>query len=162
RVTRACHDAMLVLLRRVGTKFSKPSCQILATGYYTIASDQSDPFGVQQLLKLHGIALPDFGDRGAEFLDPVIQRCLEFFAESTMALQQAIAGAGDPRITFVPTAFTEANAIFVPNTSLLWGLDLDDGLSPEDPVAAQRHGQCDAAHGGPLGAFARQQCYRAS
>jgi hypothetical protein len=162
KVIRGCHHAMLLLLRKVGTKFSKPSCKILVTGYYTIVSDQSDPFGVQQLLKLHGIALPDFGDPGAEFLDPVIQRCREFFAESTTALQQAIADARDPRITFVPTGFTEANAIFVPNTSLLWELDVDDGLSPEDPVAAERHGQCDAAHSGPLEAFARQQCYRAS
>ena len=167
RTTRACHDAMLLLLRKVSAKFSKPSCQILVTGYYTIVSDQSDPVGARQLLKLHGIALPDFGDAGAqflepEFLDPVIHRCHEFFAESTAALQRAITDADDPRIKFVPTGFTDANAIFVPGTSLLWQLNLDDGLSPEDPVAAQRHVQCDIVHSDPLEAFAREHCYRAS
>jgi lysophospholipase L1-like esterase len=162
RTTRACYYGMLVLLRRISAKFSKPSCRILVTGYYSIVSDQSDPLGVEQLLKLHGIALPDFGNPGAPFLDPVIHRCHDFFDQSTISLQQAIADAGDARITFVPTGFTDANAIFVPVTSLLWELDVDNGLSPLDPVAALRHPLCDLAHPGPLEAFDREHCYRAS
>ncbi len=162
RTTRACHNGMLMLLRKIGAKFSKPTCKIRVTGYYTIVSKQSDPLGVEKLLKLHGIALPDFGNPTAEFLEPVIRRCQEFFADSTASLQQAVADAADSRITFVPTGFTDANAIFVPGTSLLWNLDLDDGLGPQDPVAADRHAQCDLAHGGPLNAFAREFCYRAS
>src|SRR6266481_4913399 len=50
RITRACHDGMLVLLKRLAAKCSKPSCRILVTGYYPIVSDKSDPVGVKKLL----------------------------------------------------------------------------------------------------------------
>src|SRR6266851_1624130 len=160
RITRACHDGMLVLLNKIGVKFSKPSCRILVTGYYAIVSSQSDPAGVHKLLSVHGVAIPEFVE--ADFLDPVVDRCRQFFANSTAELLRAIADARDPRIRFVPSGFTDANAIFVPDTSLLWGLDLDDGLSPEDPVADTRRPLCDVAHPGPLEVFAREQCYRAS
>lgn len=162
RTKRACHDAMLVLLKNVSAKFSKLSCRILVTGYYTIVSEQSDPLGVQRLLGVHGIGVPSFVNAADEFLDPVIHRCEQFFADSTAELQRAVADAGDARIHFVPTGFTDDNAIFVPRTSLLWGLDLDDGLSPEDPVASERRPLCDRAHAGPLETLAREQCYRAS
>jgi lysophospholipase L1-like esterase len=33
RVAHACHDGMLVLLKKVAAKFSKPTCRILVTGY---------------------------------------------------------------------------------------------------------------------------------
>jgi hypothetical protein len=162
RVTRACHDGMLMLLHRVSAKFSKPTCRILVTGYYPIVSKLSDPLGVEKLLSLHGIAVPEFVEAEAEFLGAVIRRCEEFFADSTAELQRAISDADDPRIRFVPTGFTDANAVFVPNTSLLWGLDIDDGLEPEDPMAAARRRSCDVAHPGPLGLLEREQCYRAS
>jgi lysophospholipase L1-like esterase len=162
RITRACHDSMLLLLNRISSKFVKHSCRILVTGYYPITSSQSDPFGVMQLLKLYGIALPPFGDPGAEFLEPVIHRSHQFFAESTAALQRAIVDATDARITFVPSGFTDANAVYVPGTSLLWKLDLDEALSPEDPVADERHALCYLAHDGPHETFAREFCNRAS
>src|SRR5262249_42767586 len=162
RVVRACHDGMLALLKKVSAKFSKPSCRILATGYYPILSAQSDPLGVIKLLSLFGIAPPPFLDRDIDFINPVLHRCETFFNDSTAQLQKAIGDAGDTRITFVPTGFTDANAVFVPHTSLLWGLDLGDDLDPQDPVAAMRHPQCDAAHPGPLQTMERELCYRAS
>jgi len=162
RVSRACHDGMLTLLRKVSTKFSKATCRILVIGYYTIISDQSDPLGVHKLLSLHGIAVPEFIEAEADFLQAVIRRCKDFFADSTAELQRAIVDLSDPRVRFVASGFTEDNAIFVPNTSLLWGLDLDHGLEPLDPVAAQRRPLCDIAHSGPLEILAREQCYRAS
>jgi len=117
RITRACHDGMLVLLKKISAKFSKPSCRILVTGYYAIVSSQSDPAGVHELLSVHGVAIPEFVE--ADFLDPVIDRCHEFFAKSTTELQRSIVDARDPRIRFVPTGFTDEDAIFAPNTSLL-------------------------------------------
>ncbi|HLK10733.1 MAG TPA: hypothetical protein VKW76_05095 [Candidatus Binatia bacterium] len=162
RITRACHDEMLVLLRKVGAKFSKASCRLLVTGYYPIVSAQSDPLGVRRLLGLHGIAVPDFLDAEEAFLAPVVERCREFFTDSSAETQRAIADAGDPRIRFVPTGFTDENAIFVAGTSLLWGLDVDEALSPLDPAAARRRAQCDLAHPGPLAVVAREYCYRAS
>jgi lysophospholipase L1-like esterase len=158
KITAACHDGMLVLLNKVSAKFTKPTCKILVTGYFTILSDQSDPLGVHRLLSLHGIAAPDFIEDAA-ILDPVFDRCETFFNESTAQLQRAIANANDPRIVFVPSGFTDNNAVFA-GTPLLFGLD--DQLNPEDPVAAQRHVQCDIAHNQPLDLPARELCYRAS
>jgi hypothetical protein len=161
RVVHACHDGMLVLLKKVAAKFSKPSCKILITGYYSILSAQSDPLGVVKLLSLFGIAVPEFLDQELDFINPVLDRCGKFFRDSTQQLTQAIADAGDPRMKFVPSGFTDANAAFVPGTTLLWGLNLDD-LSPQDPVAQTRHPLCDAAHPGVLELPQREQCYRAS
>lgn len=65
--------------------------------------------------------------------------------------------AACPKITFVPSGFT---AVFAPGSALLWGLD--NFLNPEDPVAGQRHAQCNIAFGGPLRILHREQCYRAA
>lgn len=102
RIQGACHDSMLTLLKKVGAKFTKASAQILVTGYFTILSNQSDPLGIPRLLGMHGIAVPDFLEE-ADFFDPAIDRCEQFFAGSTAQLQQTIADAHDPRITFVPS-----------------------------------------------------------
>jgi lysophospholipase L1-like esterase len=162
RVVHACHDGMLVLLNKVTAKFSKPTCRILVTGYYPILSAQSDPLGVIKLVSLFGIAVPAFLDKDLDFINPVLDRCEAFFTDSTQQLQQAIVDANDPRITFVPSGFTDANSAFVPGTALLWGLALDDDLTPQDPVAAARHPLCDAAHPDPLQIPERELCYRAS
>jgi lysophospholipase L1-like esterase len=121
KIKIACHDGMLILLSKVSAKFTKPTCKILVTGYYTIISDQSDPLGVHRLLSLHGIAAPDFIDE-ADIIDPVIDRCEEFFKDSTAQLQSAIADANDPRIIFVASGFTEDNAVFA-GMPHLFGLD---------------------------------------
>jgi hypothetical protein len=159
RIVAACHDSMLKLLNRVKAKFIKPTCQILVTGYYTILSDQSDPVQVPKMLSLHGIAVPPFV-KPATWFDPIFDRCENFFSESTAQLQSAIKDAQDARIQFVASGFTEANAVFVPNTSMLWGLD--DDLNPLDPAAPQRHPQCNIAFPQPIDFLHREQCYRAS
>jgi lysophospholipase L1-like esterase len=162
RVKHACHDGMLVLLKKAIAKFSKPTCKILVTGYYPILSAQSDPLGAIRLLSLFGIAIPPFLDRDLDFINPVLDRCEAFYKDSNQQLKQAVVDAGDPRVTFIPTGFTDANSVFVPGTSLLWGLDLDDDLSPLDPVADVRHPLCDIAHADPAQILDREQCYRAS
>lgn len=160
RVSHACHDGMLVLLKKVIAKFSKPSCAILVTGYYPIVSAQSDVIGVTKMLSLFGIAVPAFLNQDLDLINPVIARCEAFFTDSQRQLQQAVADANDQRVRFVPSGFTDANSVFVPGSSLLWGLNRD--LSPQDPVAAVRHPLCDIAHPGPLQNLDRELCYRAS
>jgi len=161
RVQHACHDGMLGLLKKVSGKFSKPTCKILVTGYYSILSAKSDPLGVTKLLSLFGIAVPPFLESDLDFITPVLDRCEQFFKDSTQQLQRAIADAGDARVTFVPSGFTDDNAVFVPRTSLLWGIDLDDDMRPQDPVAATRRPLCDIAHP-PRQILDRELCYRAS
>jgi lysophospholipase L1-like esterase len=162
RVIHACHDGMLELLRKVSVKFSKPSCRILVTGYYPILSAKSDPVGVTRLLSLYGIAIPGLLEKDLDFINPVLNRCERFFNDSNQQLNKGIVDANDPRISFVPPGFTDDNSVFVPGTSLLWALDLDDDLSPLDPMAAARHPLCDVAYPGPLLLLERESCYRAS
>jgi lysophospholipase L1-like esterase len=162
RVQHACHDGMVVLLKKVTAKFSKPSCKILVTGYYAILSGRSDPVGVTKILSLFGIAVPDFLDKDLDFINPVLDRCEAFYKDSNQQLKQAVVDVGDPRVTFVPTGFTDANSVFVPGTSLLWALDLDDDMSPLDPAAPARHPLCDIAHSDPAQLLDRELCYRAS
>lgn len=160
RIEVACHEGMLALLRKVSAKFTKPSCKILVTGYYTILSEESDPLAALRLLRMHNISLPERVEEDLGFLNPILRRCEEFFDESTSQLTAAVADAHDGRIQFVPSGFTDDNAAFVPGTSLLWGLNLD--LSPQDPVANLRRPQCDTAFPGPLQLFEREKCHRAS
>jgi lysophospholipase L1-like esterase len=162
KLVHACHDGMLVLLKKVSAKFSKSTCRILVAGYYPILSAMSDPVGVSKLLSLFGVAVPDFLEKDFDFINPVFNRCEAFFKDSTTQLMKAIADAGDPRITFVPSGFTDANSAFVPNTSLLWSLTLTDDLAPQDPVAPSRHPLCEAAYPNPVQVLDREICYRAS
>jgi len=91
--------------------------------------------------------------------DLVVNRCVEFFNLSNTDLQQAVNDAHDPHTSFVPSGFTAANSAFVSGTTFLFGLD--DHLNPEDPVAALRRTQCNAAFSPPQIAE-REKCYRAS
>jgi len=159
RIESACHDRMLALLRKVSAKFTKASCQILVTGYYAILSDQSDPLKLHSLLRMYGISAPVVGQEDL-LLDPVLDRCEQFFNDSTGHLNAAVAEAGDERIRFVSSGFTDANAVFVPGTSLLFGLN--EFLNPEDPVADQRRPQCNMAFSHPLEILHREVCHRVS
>jgi lysophospholipase L1-like esterase len=161
RISSACYDGMLQLLKNISAKFSKPTCGILVIGYYPILSADSDPFGVIKLLSLFGIAVPPFLDKDIDFINPILARCEQFFAESTTALARAVRDSGDARISFVPSGYTGSNAVFASN-SLLWGLDLTDDLNPQDPVAAARRPLCNAAWPEPVEVMHRELCYRAS
>jgi len=129
------------------------------TGYYTIFSAKSNPLCLPLLMGLHGLAVPGFTAHLA-LVNPVVARCEQFFTQSASDIQVAIADAKDPRISFVGSGFTDVNAIFVPGTGFLWGLNAL--LQPEDPVANQRRPQCDQVFPNPLEIAPREQCYRAS
>ena len=159
RVEEACHDSMLSLLGAARAKFRKPECRIVVTGYYTILSDKSRPLQIPDLLALQGMSVSEFVDESV-FFDLLSDRCEEFFTRSDAALRAAVADAGDARITFVSSGFTDENAVFVPGTSLLWGLTED--LEPEDPVAGPRRLQCDLTFNQVGDLLRREQCYRAS
>ena len=160
RIERACHAGMLTLLGNVGKKFSGPSCQILVTGYFIILSHLSDPLKIGRLLNMHGIHSPALGkiEKALGLFNPFLERCLRFFNESNDKLQQAVQETNDPRIKFVPSGFTAANAMFA-GEAFLWGLDHD--LNPEDPIAAERKPQCDLAFPA-TNVVRRLTCHRAS
>jgi len=159
RVRTACYHSMLRVLQHASAVFTKPSARLCVTDYYPILSDRSDPLGISALLHMHGLQTPDFVDVKL-FHNVVVDRCEEFFSISTDSLRRAVNDAGDSRMIFVTSGFTDENALFVPGTSFLWGLDKE--LEPEDPVAAPRHVQCDLTFAEPLQFAQREQCYRAS
>ena len=162
RIETACYTQMSGLLRAVATKFSAPGSQILLLGYYAILSAASDPRGVAGMLAMHGVAMQDFGNETLDVVASVTDRCEQFYRASNACFERAVAAVGDPRIRFVDSGFTAANAAFAGDTAYLWGLDLADALDPVDPVAAERHTLCEIAHPHPTDLLARELCFRAS
>jgi hypothetical protein len=159
KIQAFCYHSMYRLLQKVSAKFNRPDCRILVTGYYPILSDQSHFSFILDFLNIHGIAPPSFIQDNI-IIDAVIDHCQQFFQESTENIKRAIAMAGDSRIVFAESGFTNANAVFAPE-SFLFGLRNDGTLSPEDPVALPRHDSCDVAFTA-VQILEREQCYRAS
>jgi lysophospholipase L1-like esterase len=161
RVEEACYRSMKSLLTMVSQKFSLPNCQILVLGYYPILSNQSDPTKALKFLQAHGIHKPDYLTEDLDFFDPIVQRCLSFWNDSTTYLRKAVSESHDPRIAFLDSGFTEANSVFSTVLPYLFGVELDGTFGPEDPMALTRHLQCDAVY--PANQeLNRQFCYRAS
>jgi hypothetical protein len=157
-----CLDSMRVLLTGVVQRFPAPQTHIVVTSYYPILSHDSKPFGIPLLLESEGVFVPRAAANLPAAQNPIVQRCLQFWNESTQCLQQAVAdvNAANPpaRIIFVDPGFRERNAVFADDP---WLFGLQFGLLPEDEVIAPRHGSCNAAIP-PLDFLAREQCYRAS
>jgi len=166
-IKEACGYRMGMLLEAVKQKFSKPSARIRVLGYYPILSSKSLTSARQlgaatSFLQLYGVALPTFGKQiTVEHINPIVDRCEQFFRESTECLVEAVRRAGDSRIRFVHSGFTDDNSVFA-RKSLLWGVHLDPNLSPEDNVAQTRHQLCDAAFQNQNNPLALEECYRAS
>ncbi|MDD5542210.1 MAG: hypothetical protein PHX83_03480 [Acidobacteriia bacterium] len=158
--TRAfCGQSMAELLERAKARFKHPHCRIIVTGYYIIWSHHSEIGKLGDFLRIHGIAQPSFIE-DQWMGSAVAERCRQFYEESTFCILKAVRDTGDPRIVFVDSGFTEDNAVFSSHT-YLFGLNDDFGLSPEDPMAAERHASCDATFD-RLHILEREQCYRAS
>jgi lysophospholipase L1-like esterase len=158
-ITQYCYRDAGTLLGLVAQKFR--NAQIVITGYYPILSRQSNPIQIPQFLDLHGVPLNGFLTELSDIvLAKVIGNCSLFWEQSTQMLQSAVddtnASLSTNRICFIQVPFTEANAALAPN-SWLWGVNPD--LSPQDPMAAQRHQACDLDEPDLI---QRQTCYRAS
>lgn len=158
-----CLDSMRVLLTEVVEQFNAPQTRIVVTSYYPILSHDSKPFGVPLLLESEGLFVPPAAlNLPAAGQNPIVERCLQFWRESTQYLEEAVADVNaahrPARIIFVDPGFSEHNAVFA-DDPWLFGLKL--GLFPQDEVIAPRRGSCNAAI--PPGDFlSREQCYRAS
>lgn len=157
KIQAFCHDSLLALLKRIKAKFTHPQCRILVTGYYPILSHQSDPPFIPKLMALHGIAGPPFLSNDP-LIACVVAHCQQFFAESTINMKRAVADVADARFSYVDLGFSNSNSVFAPD-AFLW--ELNDDLSPQDEVAAQRHASCDISFNA-FDVLDREQCYRAS
>jgi lysophospholipase L1-like esterase len=165
-----CRDDMTQLLTQVGTVFSKPSCQIIVTGYYPILSYNSGPHlfsrpdHLDRLLCLHSLVIAPLLDR-ATIIDHIISLTMQFWRESEDALAQAVAaslkvtGMSGRVIRFVPSPFAETNALFATDP---WLFGFDSLLGPEDEVIAQRTTACNIQYPNHLDLASRELCYHAS
>lgn len=86
---------------------------------------------------------------------------MQFWNDSNAFMAQAVAatGANADKIQFVPTPFTEDNALFAP-APLLWGFTPD--LGPEDEVIFQRGLACDLQYPPVLDLLGNVVCQHAS
>jgi lysophospholipase L1-like esterase len=170
KTQNCCGARMEALLESAASVFTKPDCQILVGGYYPILSPRSDPFrqGEEALANLLGhvhISYP-VGLSRLEQLPlaaHITDLCMEFWNTSSTALAGAVtaaraaSGCGQ-RLAYVPSPFTEDNALFA-SQPMLWGMT--DSMAPADEVILARKQACDIQYpaSNPL---AREFCYRAS
>jgi hypothetical protein len=91
-------------------------------------------------------------------VDKVVANCRIFTEESSLAIQRAVHDVGSPRVRFADVPFAPENSALAPNP-WLFGINADVMLSPQDPVAAERHAACNLFERDP---FQREGCYRAS
>jgi len=150
---KACHDDMILLLKKAVGRFVKPSCQFIVTGYYPILSTQSSlkepgSTNLDLLLNHHGLPLAAYMNR-TPIIDLVVSHALQFWRDSDVLLGGAVAetqaalGLGG-RIAFVPSGFTESNALFAP-MPFLFGFD-PVTLGTQDLVPAERERECREAY----------------
>jgi len=157
--TRFCGKDMAVLIDRTLVRF--PAARLVVTSYYPILSPASHVGLLDDFMLALGIPVAPF----TRFIDDtfiyerIVSNCELFFAQSTGALQAAVAAANAQapgRVHFAAPAFTENNAALAPQA---WLFGIGSDLLPEDPVAAARRASCDIC----LDDFLRrEQCYPAS
>ncbi len=142
----ACYDGMLKLLRQLTSRFSHPLCRILVLGYYQILSAASSVSPTVAFLELFGITTASELLSSGTGLSEIVAQCKLFREQSDAAMAQAVNDinkeSGDARVQFVSSGFTEASALFQPDT-MLWGLDgLPPFLNPEDDLVRFRSQVC--------------------
>lgn len=158
-----CYAGMKLLLTEALSAFTKPGSTIVVTGYYPYLSAQSDRSLIEDLLNVFGISLPDHLDADP-LLDQIAALSVQFWTESNAALAQAIrevapqAKSGQ-RAVYVPGPFNEENALFAPEP---WLFGLQNGINPEDEVAADRKAACDCCYTNPLELMQHETCRLAS
>ena len=114
-------------------------------------SDQSDPFQIPKLLSLHGVAPPPFV-RAEDMADPVVDRCEQFFNESTAQVQRSGArGYGGGAFQNYPTSVTVTqNGVGDSGAAKGQPIDLTTGktanLPSRPPLAALHHGIWPTEH----------------
>jgi len=158
RIKVHCYDDMKTLLGAALKKF--PNARVIVTGYHPILSPRSEPVRIPNFLNLHGIGLPSFLSF-IPIVGKVVSTCMQFWQESNGYLAQAAmeAGAGNGRVTFVPSPFTEANAVFADDP---WLFGISSNFNPQDEVAADRHEVCEVQFGEIEEILSLEQCFRAS
>jgi hypothetical protein len=160
-VEHRCHRDFKVLLEKLAAKFVR--AQIVASGYFPIVSQQSDPSRLLPFLQMLGIGfLPHLAT--GPVLNRIAELSLQFRDESDQKFEQAVSEVSSTtgnRITYVRTQFTEDNSVFA-SKAFLFGLHLDLELSPEDEVIQQRHAACNITFSNPFDLLSREQCFRAS
>jgi lysophospholipase L1-like esterase len=174
QIRKSCHDDMRVLLQKIKNKFTNPETKIIVTGYYRIASEDSDFTKVAIALCILGLALSAatipftavFACLTAATLAVaaraiLINKSRIFQREANNDLREAVDSINfeeglqsknfSSRIFFVDPQFGPRNSIFGPE-HLVYGLQIPPSnfpidLSPfaEDSLKWYRRDRCNEA-----------------
>ena len=152
-----CYEDMKFLLEEVTNKFTK--ARVIVTGYYQIASEDSDVTMLAMLLVGVGIPLVGLptsmivsGVLTAAAKQIIVDRCRTFAERSRIEQARAVQEVnselgGEPRVIFAQPEFSPRNAIFAPD-AWLWGLDGDLSAADDENdggVAPHRLQDCAIA-----------------
>jgi hypothetical protein len=114
-VTQHCFREMTFLLKFIANKFTNRDCRIRVIGYFPILSEESSRAGIAELHLALGIPpLPP-----VLWPNSPIELAIDFWRKSDAALAKSVDDAGDRRIVFVPSGFSEKNALFAGDTTFL-------------------------------------------
>ena len=148
RTGRHCYGSLKVLLTRALAAF--PRARIVVTSYYPVLSEDSHVPFLSDFLATLGVPIDPAFRLLEQHMDrvtilrvvftKVVRNCRIFHEESTAGIQRAVAETTGPD--------GRVRAALVPFT-----------VSPEDPMAAERHQACDLFE---TDIFQREGCYRAS
>lgn len=120
-IEQHCHREMAVLLKYVAAKFSNPKCQIGVIGYFPILSSKSRIINAASFLFAlfgrHGLPPTTYRTTDDVSAD-LFKLPVEFWRKSDEALKTAVAETADERLKFVPSGFSEDNALFASNPLL--------------------------------------------
>jgi len=166
-IQQYCYSDMGFLLEQVKARFSNSATKIVVTSYYPVLSPDSQFDLLPAFVEFLGAPIPQFLDpnifgSGDLITDKIVANCIQFWNQSTQALQKAVSdvniGTG-PRCFFANVPFTVNNSVFAPN-AWLFGVGPAPDFGAQDEVAATRSPQCDIVFKDDL--VNREQCYRAS
>ena len=165
----ACYRDMKVLLQTVVKVFNKTSVKIIVSGYYPIISSLSHPLRdeekelLERLLGHFALGVPLTIERDL-VVNHIVAHSLSFWHESNEALSSAVNEIGQSlnmvkRLQFVPTPFSEENALFADDPMLF---EFSDSLGTQDEVASSRAAACDLQYPNLDQFVMRESCHYAS
>jgi hypothetical protein len=140
-IQQHCYRDMRLLLKYISSKFPDPKCKIRLVGYYPILSYKSHLRDIIELLLVLGVRAV----QQSRWMSDPIDQALFFWRQSDELLKKTVDEAGDPRIVFVPSGFSEDSALFTGDRSLLREpcFDGPNVYPVDDPVYVDREKVCE-------------------
>jgi lysophospholipase L1-like esterase len=133
----ACLEKTTELFRLLRTRF--PNAQVVCHGYYKLLSRESNLLDTPLVAIVLGAISPLITILSIPFLDTIRIRCEQFFVSSERYLEEA--ARGFDKILFVPSVYSDRNALFAPDP-FLFSFNSDLSLQDDPDVISKRAAAC--------------------